>query len=358
MSTIYKFRRAAESPWVRREERDWVQPRRSMSEDETGLSRVTRHSFGPLGELLTCDVESLPEVGARVTRWFDDQGTAQDSMLGLLAYRASSGLLAGRAIGDHNRIAAIEILARYSHWSASRLINRYLSQPIREYHLFAMPLARLQQLARSSDVGAIAGNIVRLYRESNGFQPAQRWRERFTVEVFRTLVEISPAEVVGALATELVSVGDLELTPILESVSLAARKFDQATLSQGPLGASLARIWACYVENRSTGDIGNRPGIMGRLAELLGRTGADLDSLFSALNDHPLRMQVLYQFTRRPLDFAPVESRFRWYVDVLKSMTNAKQTLAFKRFLIEVVVPDLTPKLQNALVRMFARDRE
>ena len=83
----------------------------------------------------------------------------------------------------------------------------------------------------------------------------------------------------GALATELMSVGDLELTPILESVSLAARKFDQATLSQGPLGASLARIWACYVENRSTGDIGNRPGIMGRLAELFGRAGADFDSL-------------------------------------------------------------------------------
>ena len=40
---------------------------------------------------------------------------------------------------------------------------------------------------------------------------------------------------------------------------------------------------------------------MGRLAELLGRTGADLGIAFSALNDHPLRMQVLYQFTRRPL---------------------------------------------------------
>jgi hypothetical protein len=357
MITVYKIRKSAEARWVR-QRHEWAQPNPKTLktiEGETRFSRLIRQPFGPLVELLTCEVNSLAEAGAKVMRWLDDQPSMQDSLLCLLAVRSNSDSLAGQPIGDHNRIATIEILARYGHWSAPQLVTRYLSQPIREYHLYALPLVRLQQIARSQNAGSIAQEVVRLYGQSITFRPIPRWQERFTVEVFRTLADISPAEVVGSLAPHIANIGDLELTSVLESVCQAARRSDHGALSQGPLGVTLAQVWDRYVADRSTNDIGNRPGIMGRLAELLGRTGADLNSLFSVLEGHPLRMQVLYQFTRRPLDFAPSEHRFRWYMDVMKLMTKEKQSLAFKRFLTEVVVPDLDPELQTEIVRRLAR---
>jgi hypothetical protein len=358
VSIAFMVRKASDSRWIRKEETDWVRaPRSKSAENGIGLPNVHRSSFGPVGELLVSDMVSLPEVGRAVAHWLDEQQNLQASILDWLSHRAGSGLIAGRPIRDHNRIAAIEVLARYNHWSAPHLIDRYLSETIREFHLYAMPLARLQQVSRSADAKSIVGNIIRLYGESRNFQPGTRWRERFIVETFRTLVELSPVDVIGSLANDLANIADFELTAVLESVSLAARKFDRGVLSQSPLKASLQSIWNRYVEDRSTRDIGNRPGIMGRLIELLGRVGENLDPFFAAINDHPLRMQVLYQFTRRPLDFASVGNRFRWYADVLKSMVEAKQSFALKKFLTEVVVPDMPPEYQKTIIGTLTRNQ-
>jgi hypothetical protein len=349
--TAFNVRKASDSRWIRKEDNDWMRaPRSKNAEQGIGVPNVHRSAFGPVGELLICNPIALPEVGRALARWLDEQKNVQTTILDWLSHRAGSGLIAGRPIGDHNRIGAIEILARYSHWSAPHLIDRYLSEPIREFHLYAMPLARLQQVNRSPDAKTIAGNIIRLYNESRNYQPSPRWRERFTVEAFRTLAELSPADVVGPMASDLTNVADFELTTVLDSVSLAARKFDRHVLSHTPLKTAVESVWKHYLEDRSTGDIGNRPGIMGRLIELVGRVGEDLDPFFAALNDHPLRMQILYQFTRRPLDFASVDNRFRWYADVLKAMVEAKQSSALKKFLTEVVFPDMPQELQKTII--------
>jgi hypothetical protein len=349
--TTFKVRKASTSHWIRKEERDWVRTTRPLGvENRIGLPSSPRPSFGPVRELLTCDKGILPETGREIARWLDEQKNIQTSILDWLSHRVNSGRLSGQPIGDFNRIAAIEILARYNHRSAPHLIERYLAEPIRENHLYAIPLARLQQMGKSQDAKSIAENIVRLYGESRDFQPVARWRERFAVEAFRTLAELSPADVVGALSNDLDQIADFELTPILESISVAARKLARPVLSQAPLKAPLRLVWDRYVEDKSTEDIGNRPGIMGRVMELVGRVGENLGPYFAALDSHPLRMQVLYQFTRRPLDFAPVKVRFRWYANVSKLMIEAKQNFALKKFLTEVVVPDMPPELQKAII--------
>jgi hypothetical protein len=325
------------------------------TESRICFPNVPRSSFGPISEVLTCEIDALPEIGREVIRWLEEQKNLYAQLLDWLSFRAGSGQISGQSIGDHNRIAAIEILSRYGHWSAPHLIDRYFSQAVREYHLFAMPLARLPQVIQSNDAKSIEGNILRLYSESRNFQPSPRWRERFMVEVFRTLVEISPANIVGPLAHDLENIADLELTPILESVSVAARKLDRGVLSESPLKSAIANIWDRYIENKSIVDIGNRPGIMGRLLELKGRVDENLDPYLVALNDHPLKMQVLYQFTQRPLDFASVEYRFRWYGETLKSMIEGKQNFALKKFLTEIVVPDMPPELQKVIIGSLTR---
>ena len=351
MITTFKVRKASTSPWIREKERDWVRTSRPLGvENSIGPPSSPRPSFGPVRDLLTCDKAALPATGREIARWLDEQKNIQISILDWLSHRVNSGRLAGQPIGDFNRIAAIEILARYDHRSAPPLIERYLADPIRENHLYAIPLARLQQMSKSQHAKSIADNIVRLYGESRDFQPVTRWRERFAVEAFRTLAELSPGDVADALSNELDKVADFELTPILESISVAARKLSRAALELTPLKASLKLVWDRYVEDKSTEDIGNRPGIMGRVLELVGRTGESLEPFFAALEGHPLKMQVLYQFTRRPLEFASVKVRFGWYANVSKLMIEAKQNFALKKFLTEVVVPDMPPELQKAII--------
>ncbi len=212
-------------------------------------------------------------------------------------------------------------------------------------------------MIKSQESKSIAENIVRLYCESRNLQIAVRWRERFAVETFRTLAELSPVDVVSAIAADLPNIADFELTPVLESISVAARELDRTTLSRAPLKASLKLVWERYVEDKSAEDIGNRPGIMGRLMELFGRVGENLVPLFAALDSHPLKMQVLYQFTRRPLDFAPVKVRFRWYANVSRLMIEGKQSFALKKFLTEVVVPDMPPELQKTIIGMLTENQ-
>jgi hypothetical protein len=358
MTTTFQVRKAATSQWIRKNEDEWIRTSRASSvESKIGRPSSPRPSFGPVRELLTCDKPALPGTGRDILRWLDEQKNIQASILDWLSHRVISGRVTGQVIGDFNRIAAIEILARYDHRSAPQLIERYLAEPIRENHLYAMPLARLQQTIKSQEAKSLAENIVRLYGESKTIEPAARWRERFVVETFRTLVELSPANAVGAISGDLASIADFELTAVLESISQAARKVDRTTLTQSPLKLSLKAVWNRYIEDKSAEELGNRPGIMGRLLELLGRVGEDLRPYFESLDQHPLKMQVLYQFVRRPLDFAKVNHRFRWYADALKLMADAKQSFAITKFLTEVVVPDMPPDFQKNIIGTLTKNQ-
>lgn len=355
MSTIFEFRRASDSRWIRQEEDVWVRPTRSKSpESRISSSGALRSSLGPIGELLACERDALPDLGRDAIRWLDQLNSLQTPALDWFSRQTSSGWIFGRPIGDHNRIAAIEILARYNHSSAPRLVDRYLSEPIREYHLYVLPLARLPQVGRSLEAGSIGRRIVQLYGESKAIQPEARWRERFAVEAFRSLVDLSPNDVVGVLASDLENIADLELTPILESVSLAARKVDGDRLSQSPFKTALRAVWDRYIKDGSTENVGNKPGILGRVLELLGRAGEDLAPFWALLKGHPLGTRILYQFVRRPLEFASSETRLRWYRDVMVLMIEAKQDFALRKFLIEVVVPDMPPELQKTIIGTFA----
>lgn len=351
MSTTFEVRRAATSNWIRRTEPDWVRTPRALN----AATNSRRPAFGPVRELLTCDRTALQPRGRDILRWLDEQKNIQTTILDWLSHRVISNRVAGQVIGDFNRIAAIEILARYNHRSVPLLIDRYLAEPIRENHLYAMPLARLQQTIKSAEMASITASIVRLYGESRAVEVAPRWRERFSVETFRTLAEASPVHAVGTITSDLPNVADLELTPILESISQAARKVSRAILADSPLRASLKTVWDRFVADKSTENLGNRPGIMGRLLELLGRTGEDPSPCVASLDGHPLKMQVLYQFVRRPLDFAAVDNRFRWYADALKLMVEAKQNLAIRKFLTEIVVPDMPPDLQKSIISTFTK---
>jgi hypothetical protein len=307
-------------------------------------------------DLLACNRAVLAAKGREILRWLDEQEGIRTSILDWLSHRLISGRVTGQTIGDFNRIAGIEILARHNHRAAPQLIERYLAGPVRENHIYAMPLARLQQTIKSPEMRSIADHIVRLYGESRAIDPAPRWRGRFSVEAFRTLAESSPSSVFGPLVTDLANIGDLELTPILEALSVAARKVEGPMLAGSPVRAAAKEVWDRHVADKSTENLGNRPGIMGRLLELLGRSGEDLSPCFASLDVHPLRMQVLYQFVQRPLEFASVESRFRWYAAALKLMVVAKQNLAVKKFLTEIVVPDMPPDLQKSIISTLTRD--
>ena len=351
MSTTFEVRRAATSHWIRRTERDWVRTPRALG----AATNSRRPAFGPVRELLTCDRAVLQSRGRDTLRWLDEQKNIQTTILDWLSHRVISDRIAGQVIGDFNRLAAIEILARYNHRSVPLLIDRYLAEPIRENHLYAMPLARLQQTIKSVEIASITASIVRLYGESRAAEFAPRWRERFSVETFRTLAETSPVHAVGTITSDLPNVAAFELTPILESISQAARKVSSAVLAESVLRASLLTVWDRFVADKSTENLGHRPGIMGRLLELLGRTGQDPSPCLASLHDHPLRMQVLYQFLRRPLDFAEVDNRFHWYADALRLMVEAKQNLAIRKFLAEIVVPDMPPDLQQRIISKLTK---
>ena len=351
MIATFEVRRAATSNWIRKTEPDWVRTPRALN----AAASSRRPAFGPVRELLTCDRASLQSRGRDSLHWLDEQMNIQTTILDWLSHRVLSGRIAGQPIGDFNRIAAIEILARYNHRSVPQLIDRYLAEPVRENHLYAMPLARLQQTVKSEEAASIAASIVRLYGESRVFEATPRWRERFSVETFRTLAEASPVHAIGTITSDLPNIADLELTPVLESISQAARLVDRAILAESPLRVSLNTVWDRFAADKSTENLGNRPGIMGRMLELLGRTGEAPGPCLASLDGHPLKMQVFYQFVRRPLDFATVGDRFRWYADALNFMAEAKQTFAIKKFLTEIVIPDMPPDLQKSIISTFTK---
>ena len=352
MIATFKVRKAATSDWVRRSERDWIKAPCVLKP----AASSPRLAFGPVRDLLTCNRAVLAAKGREIIRWLDEQKGIQTSILDWLSHRVLSGRVMGQAIEDFNCIAAIEILARHGHRSTPHLIERHLAGPVRENHIYAMPLARLQQTIKSPEMASIAGHIVRLYEESRALDPVPRWRGRFSVEAFRTLADSAPRAAFGSVASDLPNVADLELTPILESLSIAARKVEHPLLVESPIRAAAKSVWERYARDKSATNLGNRPGIMGRLLELLGRSGEDLSACLATLDGHPLRMQVLYQFVQRPLEFAPVRSRFKWYAAALKLMVEAKQNLAVTKFLTEVVVPDMPPELQKSIISTLTKE--
>ena len=107
--------------------------------------------MGPLGELLTCDRVSLAKRGAGVIKHLNNRKQLGSvwSELDWLAFHAFRDKLNGIPVQDHNRVAAIEILTRHESPEAADLVLRYLSLPLREYHLYVVPLARQEGILPS-----------------------------------------------------------------------------------------------------------------------------------------------------------------------------------------------------------------
>jgi len=261
------------------------------------------------------------------------------------------GSFQDRNIGEHNRVAILELVAREHSWPALRLTQEYLSLPLRKYHLFVIPLVRIPRLFNEDDARRAAAEIVRLFNESIGVQFEPQWQERFTVEVFRTLCEISPSDVVNSIGEHLDKVGDFELTAVLESVCWAAQKSNAMSLSEASLKASALKLWRQYVSDADIVNIGNRPGIMARLIEILGRSGFSVDDLMQEIVHHPLKPQVLYQFVQRPLDFLLIQQRLHLFINTLQHMVDTKQFLAAKRFTRDVFLPTIGPGLEEGIFR-------
>ena len=348
------------SEWAQRgrDRLSWVKSEGESTELKKPSVATAHPHLGALVELLICNEDSLPQVGSSVARWLEDFSDSRSLMLGWLAFRAQLDSFEGRIIREHNRVAVIELAARNGIHASSLLIRDYLSLPLRKYHLFIVPLARIPNLLKGNELGAAATEIVRLFRESTISPSTERWQESFAVEVFRTLADISPNEVVNSVSAHLDKVRELELTAVLESVSLAARKSTAECLAVAPLRESALRLWRQYQENRDSTRIGNRPGIMGRLVEILGRSGLSVDDLLQGIADHPLGRQVLYQSVQRPLEFMPTDQRLRLYGRALEFMVETNQLLAAKRFMKDVFLTSLGPSLEKSIFRWIGTEAE
>jgi hypothetical protein len=262
-----------------------------------------------------------------------------------------AGSFQDRRIEEHNRVAVLELLAREHFLQASTLIQRYLSLPVSKYHLFILPLIRIPRLFDKDDSISAAREIARLYIDSVGVQFEPKWRERFTVEVFHTLSEISPDVLINTIGKLLDEVGEFELTAVLESVCKAARRSDAISLSKAPLKASALKLWNRYTTGVHVKDTDNRPGIMGRLLEILGRSGFEVEDLMQQIAESPIKPQILYQFVQRPLDFLATQRKLTLFMLTLQHMVETKQFFAAKRFTRDVLLPSIGPGFEEGLFR-------
>jgi len=301
---------------------------------------------------------SLPEVGTRVVAYLERLGNTKSLVLNWLAQKLLIDPSETTQIGEHNRVAVIELLARNQIAASSSLVLQYLRLPLRAYHLFIVPLARIPGLLRGDDIREVVAQMVRLLGEASSDLEAAGWQGALVVEVFRAGSEISPQDVMGQMAGGLKKASDLELTAVLESVSMAAQKLSAASLQSAPVRAPLLEVWKCYIENKDVMAIRNRPGIMARLMEVLSRCGESTDKLIGQLNDHPLMDQVLYQFVQRQLDFLPMSQRLPVYTKALRMMVDNNQMVAAKRFMRDVFFPSLGPDVVKSIFQKIGTAAE
>ena len=320
---------------------DWVKVRGEHKSPQSPPVSARRSQISPLNELLTCDEASLPEVGTRVVACLERLGDTKSLALNWLAQKLLIDPSEPTPIGEHNRVAVIELLGRNQVAVSSTLVLQYLKLPLRAYHLFIVPLARIPGLLSGDDIREVVAQMVRLLGEASSDLEAAGWQGALVVEVFRVASEISPQDVMGQMAGGLRKASDLELTAVLESVSMASQKVSAATLHSAAVRAPLHEIWNCYVENKDVKAIRNRPGIMARLMEVLSRCGEPTDKLMGELNGHPLMDQVLYQFVQRHLDFLPTGQKLQVYTKALRMMVDNNQMVAAQRFMKDVFFPSL-----------------
>jgi hypothetical protein len=337
----------------------WVIVRGEQKGRRSPSALTTRSGIAPIDELLTCDDVSLPEVGARVVTYLERLGPTKSLALNWLALRLLHETSGTTRIGEHNRVAIIELLARNEVPVSSSLILQYLSLPLRNYHLFIVPLTRILGLLKGEDIREAITQMVRLLGETSGNLETARWQGALIIEVFQAASEISPEDVMGQMGGGLKKAGDLELTAVLESVSQAAQKLS-ATSSPETAGVRgpLIEVWTAYVQNKDIVGVRNRPGIMARLMEILARCGEPTDRLIEQITDHPLMHQVLYQFVQRPLDFLPMHQRLRVYTNALKIMVDNNQMVAAKRFMRDVFFPSLGPDAVKSIFRKIGSAAE
>jgi hypothetical protein len=219
---------------------------------------------------------------------------------------------------------------------------------LREYHLYVIPLSRHPNVLISGDRQAMARAITKLFAECST-QESPKWRARFTVEVFRSLSAISPEAIIDDLASAVGEVEDLELTPVLEAVCEAARNFPRERLVRSPgLSHAIRSTWKQQATDRGTEVIGNRPGIMGRLLELLGRLGEAPLELIQGLEGHPLKERALHQFVFRPIEFLDPKQRLSVYWEALLGTSDP---YAFRQIISEVVLKDNDPEVRETVRR-------
>lgn len=312
--------------------------------------------LGPLGRVLTCEVGSLNEVAMRGVEWLERQA-GRDQILDELARCSSRKTCRGKTIRDHNLVASLDILSHFGHASASPLIRGFLARPLTASHLYALPLTRRIGCVKPDDQDAVAESLARLLLESERCDLPDDWKSAFAIDVYRALVSFSPATAIEMAASRLESLQGPDLTATLEACAVALRRCGQTLDPEvsGPFSAVIQTVWRAFVDDRRPTSIGNRPGIMGRLLEILGRLGADAESAIGSLTDHPLKHRAVYQFASRPLDFLTPTKRLKLYGQVIDGLIESNSFLSASKFVSQVVMED---RDQGVLRAIFEEIRQ
>jgi hypothetical protein len=315
---------------------DWVPPRSDWKGSVSPLRAWPSGSLitWSLDRILVCRDDEISFTAIRAINRLKSMDEGPRAIL--LRWLANKVRLALNSSTPRirNCIAAIEVLAGFKSPSTPELVELSLSGSVAEHHLYAIGLARtLSTFPYTGQRVRIAAQIARLFEEvvaQGALNTA--WKKRLGVEAFRSLSAISPTGAIGSISRHLLSVGNLELTPILESLAKALRNVEDPTQVSREFRELLETLWHRFSDPTEEFLI-NRAGIISCILELRGRCVRTLADEARRVDSytHPLKAQVLYLFVERPLDFLTTDERLTWYSMAVTALLETEQMDSFQK---------------------------
>jgi hypothetical protein len=278
----------------------------------------------PHERLLGCSKTEIPFAAHRAIDQIEELDTEMQSvMLDWLSHQLNTPWA---KVPLWNRIGAMEVLARFKSPGLPSLIETALNSPDGEHNLYTISMARVVRPKNTSLSDSIANRITVIYESSHrDGRLTTEWGRRLSVEVFRTLSELSPNHAVGPICRLLPAIAATEITAVLEAVTRAAHVAKQVDKTDHWLDDAIRILWDRY--NSTTNNSLNRPGVISCLLELTGVRYHSLDDALCVINLHEskLRAQILYLFAKRPLDFLDKEQSLHCYSAVFDALIRTQQ---------------------------------
>jgi hypothetical protein len=255
---------------------------------------------------------------------------------------------------EANRLATLEILVRFQHLSAGHLlVERIAIRPVAESHLYLASLARGPLVLAPMRLRVLARKIAGMLEDAWTEQAAitDTLRRRLSVEAFRALAKICPEAATGNVCRLLPKLCGLEQTAIWDSVAGAAATLGQRARSQTVLATAARETLHTLLACENPDDVDNYPGITARVLEVACRTGDPAITPLDGLNPlGGMRIWVLQQFARRPLEFLDAGTRATVYIETLKALIQKTQLQSFAE-LVSRIARDYPDGVEQILKR-------